>query len=107
MDTVNAKKGWKIIYWRVNKFLKQSHVVTRIAKERASVLKIHDISFFGTPDCHHCYSIACLNANLMSLTNYIKSVIRPVCFIANSLPRKIWPMWKDLSVYVKRFLRFL
>jgi hypothetical protein len=22
MDTVNAKKGWATIYWRVNKFLK-------------------------------------------------------------------------------------
>jgi hypothetical protein len=33
----------------------------RLAKERASFLKINDIndiSFFGTPDCHHCRSIA-------------------------------------------------
>jgi hypothetical protein len=38
-----------------------SGTVTRIAKERASVLKIYDIndiSFLGTPDCHHCCSIA-------------------------------------------------
>jgi hypothetical protein len=41
----------------VNKFFK-GHIVTRLAKERASFLKINninDISFFGTPDCHHCY----------------------------------------------------
>jgi hypothetical protein len=36
MDTVNAKKRWTTIYWRVNKSLKESHVVTRIAKERES-----------------------------------------------------------------------
>jgi hypothetical protein len=41
MNTVNAKKRWTTIYWRVNKFLKESHVVTRIAKERASFLKIN------------------------------------------------------------------
>jgi hypothetical protein len=57
MDTVNAKKRWTTIYWRVNKFLKESHVVPRLAKERASVLKINDISFFGTPDWHHFCSI--------------------------------------------------
>jgi hypothetical protein len=53
MDTVNAKKRWTTIYWRVNKFLKDSHVVPckrvyvtlRLAKERASFLKINDISF--------------------------------------------------------------
>jgi hypothetical protein len=47
-------------YWRVNK-LKESHVVTRLAKERASNLKINDIndiSVFGTPDCHNCCSRA-------------------------------------------------
>jgi hypothetical protein len=33
MDTVNAKKRWRTIYWRVNKFLKQTHKVTRLAKE--------------------------------------------------------------------------
>jgi hypothetical protein len=56
MDTVNAKKRWTTIYWRVNKFLKQSHIETRLAKEQASFLKINDIddiSLFGTPDCHH------------------------------------------------------
>jgi hypothetical protein len=58
MDTVSAKKIWTIIYWRVNKFLKKSHIVTRIAKERASFLKINDISIFGMPNCHHCSSIA-------------------------------------------------
>jgi hypothetical protein len=41
MGTVNA-----IIYWRVNKFLKESHIVTRLAKERASFLKIIDIMTF-------------------------------------------------------------
>jgi hypothetical protein len=33
MDTVNAKKRWTTIYWRVNKFLKESHIVTRFVKE--------------------------------------------------------------------------
>jgi hypothetical protein len=59
MDTVNAKKRWTTIYWRVNKFLKESHIVTRFAKELVSFLKlndINDISFFGTSDCHHCCS---------------------------------------------------
>jgi hypothetical protein len=32
MDTVNVKKRWTTIYWRVNKFLKESHEVTRLAK---------------------------------------------------------------------------
>jgi hypothetical protein len=34
---------------------------TRLAKERASFLNINDIndiSFFGTPNCHHCCSKA-------------------------------------------------
>jgi hypothetical protein len=44
MDTVNTKKRWTIIYWRVNKFLKESHVVTRNAKERASFFNINDIN---------------------------------------------------------------
>jgi hypothetical protein len=59
-DSVNAKKRWTTIYWCVNKF-KESHIVTRRDKERPSFLKINDInaiSFFGTPDCHHCCSIA-------------------------------------------------
>jgi hypothetical protein len=43
MDTVNAKKRWTTIYWHVNKFLKESHIVTRLAKERASFLSINDI----------------------------------------------------------------
>jgi hypothetical protein len=58
INNVNAKKRWTTIYWRVNKLLKESHIVTRFAKERASFLKINDISFFGTPNCHHCCSIA-------------------------------------------------
>jgi hypothetical protein len=37
---------------------KESHIVTRLAKERTSFLNINDNSFFGTPDCHHCCSIA-------------------------------------------------
>jgi hypothetical protein len=36
MDTVNAKKRWKTIFWRVNKYLKQSHLLTRLGKEQAS-----------------------------------------------------------------------
>jgi hypothetical protein len=50
MDTVNAKKRWTTSYWRVHKFLKESHIVTRHAKERASFLKINDISFFEELD---------------------------------------------------------
>jgi hypothetical protein len=43
MDTVNAKKRWTTIYCRVNKFLKEGHIVTKHAKERVSLLKINDI----------------------------------------------------------------
>jgi hypothetical protein len=50
MDTANAKKRWTTIYWRVNKFFKQSQMVTRLTKERGSFLKINDISFLGTSD---------------------------------------------------------
>jgi hypothetical protein len=46
MDTVNAKKRWKTIYWRVNKFVKESHIVTRFAKERVLFLNINDIIDF-------------------------------------------------------------
>jgi hypothetical protein len=42
MDTVNAKKRWTVIYWRVNKLTK-SHEVTRHYKERASFLKINNL----------------------------------------------------------------
>jgi hypothetical protein len=52
MDTVNAKKRWTTVNWRVNKCLKESHVVTRLAKEEVSFSKINDIndfSIFGTP----------------------------------------------------------
>jgi hypothetical protein len=48
METVNVKKRWALIYWRVNKFLKKIHIVTRLAKHRVSLLKINniiDISF--------------------------------------------------------------
>jgi hypothetical protein len=45
MATVNVKTRWTTIYWRVNEFLKESHIVTRLAKERASFLKINDIHF--------------------------------------------------------------
>jgi hypothetical protein len=44
MDTGNAKKRWTTIYWRVNKFVKESHIVTRLAKEQASFLKTNDIN---------------------------------------------------------------
>jgi hypothetical protein len=57
---VNTKNRWTTIYWRVNKFLKENHEVTRFAKDRAALLKINDINDipgFGTPDCHR-YSIA-------------------------------------------------
>jgi hypothetical protein len=50
MGTVNAKR-WTTIYWRVNKFLKESYIVTNFDKERVSFMKINainDISFFGT-----------------------------------------------------------
>jgi hypothetical protein len=42
-------------FHRVTKFLKESHIVIRFAKERALFLKINDItviSFFGMSDCH-------------------------------------------------------
>jgi hypothetical protein len=40
IDTVNAKKRWT-----TDKFLKKSHVVTRLAKGRASFLKINVFNF--------------------------------------------------------------
>jgi hypothetical protein len=40
MDTVIAKKRWTTIYWRVNKFLKDS----RFGKQRESFLKINDFN---------------------------------------------------------------
>jgi hypothetical protein len=62
MGTVNAKNRWTTIYWRVNNFWhSESHIVTRLANERASFLNmndINDISFFGTSDCYHRCSIA-------------------------------------------------
>jgi hypothetical protein len=40
-------------------FLRESHIVTHLANERASFLNmndINDIKFFGTSDCYHCCS---------------------------------------------------
>jgi hypothetical protein len=37
------------------------HIVTRLSIEKApffNINDINDISFLGTPDCHHCCSIA-------------------------------------------------
>jgi hypothetical protein len=36
MDTVNAKKRWKTICWRANKYLKYNHLLPRFGKEQAS-----------------------------------------------------------------------
>jgi hypothetical protein len=36
MDTVNAKKRWKTICWRVNKYLKYNHLLPLFGKEQAS-----------------------------------------------------------------------
>jgi hypothetical protein len=48
-------------HWRVNKFLKESNVVTDPAQERVSFLiinDINDISSFRTLECHHYCSMA-------------------------------------------------
>jgi hypothetical protein len=67
MDTVNAKKRWTTIFWCVNKFLKESHIMNRFTRTIIRAIKglsflkindINDVSFFGTSDCHHCCSIA-------------------------------------------------
>jgi hypothetical protein len=70
MDTVNAKKRWTTINWRVNKFLKKSHKVTRLTREQASYLKINDISFFcnAWQTSFLFYSVSG-NANSMVSTN--------------------------------------
>jgi hypothetical protein len=34
MDTVNAKKRWKTICWRVNKFLKYNHYYPALVKNK-------------------------------------------------------------------------
>jgi hypothetical protein len=47
METFNGIKIWTTIFWRVNKFLKESDIVTRHAKERAQFLKINDINVLG------------------------------------------------------------
>jgi hypothetical protein len=36
VDTVNAKKRWKTICWRVNKYLKYNHLLPRFGTEQAS-----------------------------------------------------------------------
>jgi hypothetical protein len=48
MDTVNAKKRWKTIYFYY------------FGKERVilNINDINDFSFFGTPECHQCCSTA-------------------------------------------------
>jgi hypothetical protein len=56
MDIVNAKN-----LLASQQFLTESHIVTRLAYERASFLNMNDInviSFFGTSDCYHSCSIA-------------------------------------------------
>jgi hypothetical protein len=45
VDTVNVRKRWMTINRRVKKFLKESHEVTRLAKERASILKLMTFHF--------------------------------------------------------------
>jgi hypothetical protein len=77
METVNAKLRCTTIYWRVNNFFKESHIVTRNAEERASFLKIIDISFFGTPDGHHCCSIA--YAGMLILWLHLNIILTQVC----------------------------
>jgi hypothetical protein len=70
---VNAKKRWTL-YWRVNKFLKESHIVTRLVKDRASFLKFHDIddvSFLENLTLLLFYSVSG-NANSMYATNPLK-----------------------------------
>jgi hypothetical protein len=47
MDTVNAKKQWTTIEWRINKFLKESYKVSSLAKERALLLKIMTFPFWN------------------------------------------------------------
>jgi hypothetical protein len=36
MDTANAKKRWKTICWRVNKYMKYNRLLPRFGKEQAS-----------------------------------------------------------------------
>jgi hypothetical protein len=44
MGNVNTKKRWTTIYWRVKKFLKESHIVSIFATEPVSFLKNNDIN---------------------------------------------------------------
>jgi hypothetical protein len=53
-------------------FLKENHIVTRLANERASFLNMKDINnilVFGTSDCYHgfCNNVS-VNANSMDVT---------------------------------------
>jgi hypothetical protein len=43
MDTVNAEKRWTIIYWRINKSLKESHIMARLDKKRVSFLLFYSV----------------------------------------------------------------
>jgi hypothetical protein len=45
MDTVKAKKRWTTIDWRVNKFLKESHLVPRLVKSEHQFLKLMTFQF--------------------------------------------------------------
>jgi hypothetical protein len=59
--------------------------VTRLTKEPVSVLKINDISFFGTPDCHHCCSIVSENANNMVMNICIINKSFKIVFVENNV----------------------
>jgi hypothetical protein len=59
MDAQYQKKMGDLL--ACQQFLKESHIVTRLANERASFLNmndINDIPFFGTSDCYHSCSMA-------------------------------------------------
>jgi hypothetical protein len=46
MDNVGAKKIWTSIYWRVNKFLKKCHIVTRLLKSEHHFCKFMTLMTF-------------------------------------------------------------
>jgi hypothetical protein len=74
MDTVNAKKRWTTIYWRVSKFLEKCHIVTQVAKERAPFVKINninDISFLGRLLPSLLFYSVSENANSMGIYMYV------------------------------------
>jgi hypothetical protein len=70
---------------------KESYIVNRFANKQALFLNlndINDISFFGTPVCHHCCSIALSgNANSMGIPMFfeIKANCSAICFMMNGL----------------------